>query len=187
MAFSIDGLGEVLVEQAEIQAHVARLAAEISTDYADKRLHLIGVLKGAAVFLSDLMRALTIPVTVDFISIGPYGQATASGVVRIRKDLDESIEGKDVLVVEGVCASGLTLSYLLRNFQTRNPASLKVCTFLTKRRARPADVRLDYVGREIADVFAVGYGLDWEERYRNLPYIARLGWDPAVGRSGRLT
>ena len=174
MAFSIDGLGQVLVDQASIQSEVARLAAEISTDYTDKRLHLIGVLKGSAVFVSDLMRALTIPVTVDFISIGPYDQATASGVVRIRKDLDESIEGKDVLVVEGVCASGLTLSYLLRNFQTRNPASLKVCTFLAKRRDRRADVRLDYVGREIADVFVVGYGLDWEERYRNLPYVAQL-------------
>ena len=120
------------------------------------------------------MRALTIPVTVDFISIVPYGQVTASGVVRIRKDLDESIEGKDVLVVEGICASGRTLSYLLRNFQTRNPASLKVCAFLAKRRERPPDARLDYIGREIPDVFVVGYGLDREERYRNLPFIARL-------------
>jgi hypoxanthine phosphoribosyltransferase len=175
MSFSIDGLGEVLVDEATVQAQVTRLAAEISTDYADRRLHLIGVLKGSAVFLSDLMRALSIPVTVDFISIGPYGQATASGVVRIRKDLDDPIEARDVLVVEGVCASGLTLSYLLRNFQTRNPASLKVCAFLAKRRDRPTEVRLDYVGREIPDVFVVGYGLDWEERYRNLPYVAQLG------------
>jgi hypoxanthine phosphoribosyltransferase len=174
MPFSVDGLGKVLVESAEIQAEVVRLAAQISTDYADKRLHLIGVLKSSAVFLSDLMRALTIPVTVDFISIGSYGQATASGVVRIRKDLDDPVEGKDVLVVEGVCASGLTLSYLLRNFQTRNPASIKVCAFLRKRRERPAEIPLDYVGREIADVFVVGYGLDWQERYRNLPYIAQL-------------
>jgi hypoxanthine phosphoribosyltransferase len=167
--------GEVLVDEATIHAEVARLAAQISSDYADKRLHLISVLKGSTVFLADLMRALTIPVTVDFISIGPYGQVTMSGVVRIRKDLDESIEAKDVLVVEGVCASGLTLSYLLRNFQTRNPASLRVCAFLTKRCQRPPDVRPDYVGHEIPDVFVVGYGLDWEERYRNLPYIARLG------------
>ncbi len=174
MPLSPDGLGEVMVDQASIQAEVARLAAEISTDYADKRLHLIGVLKGSAVFLADLMRALTVPVTVDFISIASYGEATASGVVRIRKDLDEPIEGKDALVVEGVCAGGLTLSYLLRNFRTRNPASLKVCAFLAKRRERPA-VRPDYIGREIADVFVVGYGLDWEERYRNLPYVARLG------------
>src|SRR6266542_3094198 len=103
---STDGLGEVLMDQATIQADVARLAAEISTDYADKRLHLIGVLMGSTVFIADLMRALTIPVTVDFISTGSYGEVTASGVVRIRKDLDESIEGKDVLVVEGLCASG---------------------------------------------------------------------------------
>jgi hypoxanthine phosphoribosyltransferase len=174
MPLAADGLGEVLVDAAAIQAEVARLGAAISADYADKPLHLIGVLKGAAVFLADLMRALTVPATVDFISIVPYGQVTASGVVRIRKDLDEPIEGKDVLVVEGICASGLTLSYLLRNFQTRHPASLKVCAFLVKRRERPPDVQLDYVGREIPDVFVVGYGLDREERYRNLPSIARL-------------
>ena len=169
-----DGAGEVLLDVAAIRAEVARLGVQISADYAGKSLHLVGVLKGSAVFLADLMRALTIPVTVDFISIVPYGQVTASGVVRIRKDLDESIEGKDVLVVEGICASGRTLSYLLRNFQTRNPASLKVCAFLAKRRERPPDARLDYIGREIPDVFVVGYGLDREERYRNLPFIAHL-------------
>ena len=174
MPHSSDGLGEVLVDQGTVQAEVTRLAAQISTDYADKRLHLVGVLKGSTVFLADLMRALTIPVTVDFISIVPYGQVTASGVVRIRKDLDEPIEGKDVLVVEGICASGLTLSYLLRNFQTRNPASLKVCAFVAKRREGPGYLRPDYVGHEIPDVYVVGYGLDWEEQYRNLPHIARL-------------
>ncbi|HWM78315.1 MAG TPA: phosphoribosyltransferase family protein, partial [Methylomirabilota bacterium] len=103
-----------------------------------------------------------------------YGQVTASGVVRIRKDLDEPLEGKDVLVVEGICASGLSLSYLLRNFQTRRPASLKTCAFVAKRRERPGDVTLHYLGREIPDVFVVGYGLDAQEQYRNLPYIARL-------------
>jgi hypoxanthine phosphoribosyltransferase len=169
-----DGLGPVLVDEKTIQAEVARLGAQISADYADKRLHLIAVLKGSAVFLADLMRVLTIPATVDFISIVPYGQVSASGVVRIRKDLDESIEGKDVLVVEGICASGLSLSYLLRNFQTRHPASLKVCAFLAKQRPRPPDLTLDYHGVEIPDVFVVGYGLDANERYRNLPYIARL-------------
>jgi hypoxanthine phosphoribosyltransferase len=174
MPSAADGLGEVLVDAEAIQVEVARLGAAISADYADKHLHLIGVLKGAAVFVADLMRALTVPATVDFISIVPYGQVTASGVVRIRKDLDEPIEGRDVLVVEGICASGLTLSYLLRNFQTRHPASLKVCAFLAKRRERPPDFQLDYVGREIPDVFVVGYGLDREERYRNLPSIARL-------------
>lgn len=172
---SPDGLGEVVVDEKTIQAEVARLGARISADYADKPLHLVGVLKGAAIFVADLMRALTIPATVDFISIIPYGQVTASGVVRIRKDLDEPIEGKDVLVVEGICASGLSLSYLLRNFRTRHPASLRVCAFLVKRRPRPADVTVDYVGREIPDAFVVGYGLDANERYRNLPYVARLG------------
>jgi hypoxanthine phosphoribosyltransferase len=170
----VDAPGEVLLETAAIEAEVARLAAQISKDYADKRLHLIGVLKGAAVFLADLMRAITIPATVDFISIVPYGQVSASGVVRIRKDLDDPIEGRDVLVVEGVCASGLSLTYLLRNFQTRHPASLKVCAFVAKQRPRPAEAALDYLGREIPDVFVVGYGLDANERYRNLPYIARL-------------
>jgi len=169
-----DGVGEMLMDEAAIQAEVARLGAQISVDYAGKSLHIIGVLKGAAVFLADLMRAVTIPATLDFISIVPYGQITASGVVRIRKDLDEPLEGKDVLVVEGICASGLSLSYLLRNFQTRKPASLKVCAFVAKRRERPADVTLHYLGREIPDVFVVGYGLDAQEQYRNLPYLARL-------------
>ena len=169
-----DGVGELLMDEAAIQAEVARLGAQISADYAGKSLHVIGVLKGAAVFLADLMRAVTIPATLDFISIVPYGQVTASGVVRIRPDLDEPLEGKDVLVVEGVCASGLSLSYLLRNFQTRKPASLKVCAFVVKQRERPADVTVHYVGREIPDVFVVGYGLDAQEQYRNLPYLARL-------------
>jgi hypoxanthine phosphoribosyltransferase len=169
-----DGIGELLMDEAAIQAEVARLGAQISVDYAGKSLHIIGVLKGAAVFLADLMRAVTIPATLDFISIVPYGQITASGVVRIRKDLDEPLEGKDVLVVEGVCASGLSLSYLLRNFQTRKPASLRVCAFVVKRRERTADVTVHYIGREIPDVFVVGYGLDAQEQYRNLPYLARL-------------
>ena len=169
-----DGIGELLMDEAAIQVEVARLGAQISADYSGKSLHIIGVLKGAAVFLADLMRAVTIPATLDFISIVPYGQVTASGVVRIRKDLDEPLEGKDVLVVEGVCASGLSLSYLLRNFQTRKPASLKVCAFVVKRRERPAEVIVHYVGREIPDVFVVGYGLDAQEQYRNLPYLARL-------------
>jgi hypoxanthine phosphoribosyltransferase len=174
MAAVGDGVGETLLDEEAIRAEVARLAAQISADYADKTLHLVGVLKGAAVFLADLLRALSIPATMDFISIVPYGQVTASGVVRIRKDLDEPLEGKDVLVVEGICASGLSLSYLLRNFQTRGPASIKTCAFVAKRRERLAEVTLDYVGREIPDVFVVGYGLDAQEHYRNLPYIARL-------------
>ena len=169
-----DGVGEVLVDEATIRAEVARLGAQISEDYAGRQPHLVGVLKGAAVFVADLVRALTIPATLDFISIVPYGQVTSSGVVRIRKDLDDPIEGKDVIVVEGICASGLSLAYLLRNFETRHPASLRVCAFVAKQRPRPADVVLHYVGREIPDTFVVGYGLDAQERYRHLPYIARL-------------
>lgn len=170
-----DGPGEILVEREEIQTDVERLAAQISNDYRDRAVHLIGVLKGAAVFLSDLMRVLTVPVTVDFISVVPYGQVSASGVVRIRKDLDDPIEGRDIVVVEGICASGRTLAYLIRNFQTRNPASIRVCTLLAKQCPRAPELTLDYVGREIPDVFVVGYGLDRDERFRNLPHVARIG------------
>jgi len=169
-----DGPGPVVIDEQAIRTEVERLGARISADYAGKSLHLVGVLKGAAVFLADLIRALTIPATVDFISIVPYGPVSASGVVRIRKDLDDPIEGRDVVIVEGVCASGRSVSYLMRNFETRHPASLRLCAFLAKQRARPPEVPVDYVGREIPDVFVVGYGLDANERYRNLPYVARL-------------
>ena len=174
MRASEDGVGATLLDASAIQAEVARLGAQISADYADRRLHLVGVLKGAAVFLADLMRAITVPATVDFIATGAYGPVSASGVVRIRKDLDEPLEGRDVLVVEGVCSTGRTLAYLLRNFQTRHPASLRTCAFLAKRRARPVEAWLNYVGREIDDVFVVGYGLGLDERYRHLPYVAQI-------------
>jgi hypoxanthine phosphoribosyltransferase len=169
-----DGLGPIVLDEEAIRAEVARLGTQISADYAGRPLHLVGVLKGSAVFLADLLRSLSIPATVDYISIASYGPVSSSGVVRIRKDLDEPIEGKDVLVVEGICASGLSLAYLLRNFQTRHPASLKVCSFLLKRRDRPAQVAVDYVGREIPDRFVVGYGLDADERFRNLPHVVEL-------------
>jgi len=169
-----DSLGAVVLDEEAIRAEVARLGTQISADYAGRPLHLVGVLKGSAVFLADLLRSLSIPATVDFISIAAYGPVSSSGVVRIRKDLDEPIEGKDVVVVEGICASGLSLAYLLRNFQTRHPASLKVCSFLLKRRSRPAQVAVDYVGREIPDRFVVGYGLDADERFRNLPHVVEL-------------
>jgi len=169
-----DSLGAVVLDEEAIRAEVARLGTQISADYAGRPLHLVGVLKGSAVFLADLLRSLSIPATVDFISIASYGPVSSSGVVRIRKDLDEPIEGKDVVVVEGICASGLSLAYLLRNFQTRHPASLKVCSFLLKRRSRPAQVAVDYVGREVPDRFVVGYGLDADERFRNLPHVVEL-------------
>ena len=169
-----DELEAILLDQEAIQAEVRRLAEQISKDYADRRPHLIGVLKGSIVFLSDLIRTLTVPVTLDFISISPYGTPMPSGVVRIRKDLDDPIEGRDVIVVEGIIDTGLTLSYLIRNFETRNPASLRVCAFVNKRAQRIIDLTVDYVGREIPDKFVVGYGLDYRQRYRNLPVLGVL-------------
>ena len=174
MVRAIDGLGDVLLDEASIEREVARLGAQISGDYADKPLHLVGVLKGSALFVADLVRELTIPATLDFISTVPYAEASASGVVRIRKDLDDPIEGKDVLVVEGICASGLTLSYLLRNLESREPASLEICALLTKPDRREIEVPVRYVGFEIPNRFAIGYGLDHSERFRNLPYVAAL-------------
>lgn len=174
MAPPPDAVGEVVLDADAIRAEVARLGAQISADYAGRKPHLVGVLKGAAVFVADLIRAIEAPASLDFIAIVPYAEASRSGVVRIRKDLDDPIEGRDVIVVEGVCASGLSLSYLVRNFETRQPASIRICTLLVKQRNRPVDLKLDYVGREIPDAFVVGYGLDAGERYRNLPYVARL-------------
>jgi hypoxanthine phosphoribosyltransferase len=151
------------------------LAAEISRDYAGRDLVLIGVLKGAVLFLSDLMRALTVPCEVDFMAVASYGSAThTSGVVRILKDLDAVIEGRDVLIVEDIVDSGLTLRYLLGNLAGRNPRSLEVCALLVKPERRKVDLAARYVGFEIPNRFAIGYGLDHAERYRNLPYVAAL-------------
>ena len=151
------------------------LAAQVSEDYAGKDVLLIGVLKGAVFFLSDLMRALTIPCEVDFMAISSYGSSTkSSGVVRILKDLDTALEGRDVLIVEDIVDSGLTLQYLLRNLAARNPASLEVCALLIKPGARQVQTTPKYVGFELPDAFVIGYGLDHAERYRNLPYVATL-------------
>ena len=169
-----DDLEAILLDEEAIQAEVRRLGEQISKDYADRQPHLIGVLKSATVFLSDLIRTLTVPATVDYVWISPYGTATPSGVVRIRKDLDDPIEGRDVIVVEGIIDTGLTLAYLLRNFRTRNPASLKVCAFVNKRAQRIIELGVDYVGREIPDKFVVGYGLDYRQRCRNLPVLGVL-------------
>jgi hypoxanthine phosphoribosyltransferase len=169
-----DDLDAILLDEEAIQVEVRRLGERISKDYAHRQPHLIGVLKGSVVFLSDLIRTLTVPVTVDYVWISPYGTPTPSGVVRIRKDLDDPIEGRDVIVVEGIIDTGLTLSYLLENFKTRNPASLKVCAFVNKRAQRIIDLTVDYAGREIPDKFVVGYGLDHHQRYRNLPVLGVL-------------
>jgi hypoxanthine phosphoribosyltransferase len=170
-----DAIGEILVPAEDLGRRVAELAAEVSRDYAGRDLILIGVLKGAVFFLSDLMRHLTIPCEVDFMAVASYGSAThSSGVVRILKDLDAVIEGRHVLIVEDIVDSGLTLQYLLRNLAGRNPASLEVCALLIKPERRKVDLQTRYVGFEIPDRFAIGYGLDHDERYRNLPYVAAL-------------
>jgi hypoxanthine phosphoribosyltransferase len=169
------GVGEILIERDALQERVAELGREVSADYANRDLLLIGVLKGAVFFMADLMRNVTVPCEVDFMAISSYGASTdSSGVVRILKDLDINIEGRDVLVVEDIIDSGLTLSYLMRNLEARGPASLEVCALLTKPDRREMDVPVRYVGFEIPDRFVIGYGLDFAERYRNLPYVAVL-------------
>jgi hypoxanthine phosphoribosyltransferase len=171
-------VGEVLIETDALRSRIAELGAEISADYAGRDLLLIGVLKGAVFFMADLMRKLTIPCEVDFMAISSYGASTdSSGVVRILKDLDINIEGRHVLVVEDIIDSGLTLSYLMRNLESREPATLEVCALLTKPDRREIEVPVRYVGFEIPNRFVIGYGLDFGERYRNLPYVAVLSDD----------
>jgi hypoxanthine phosphoribosyltransferase len=168
-------LGEVLVTEEDLQRRVVELGEEISRDYVGRSLLLVGVLKGAVFFLSDLMRCIDIPVELDFMAVASYGSATdSSGVVRILKDLDASIEDRHVLIVEDIVDSGLTLQYLLRNLGSRNPRTLEVCALLTKPERRKVDLPTRYVGFEIPDRFVVGYGLDYAERHRNLPYVAVL-------------
>jgi hypoxanthine phosphoribosyltransferase len=168
-------IGEALVSQEDLERRVRELGAEISRDYAGKDLFLVGVLKGAVFFLSDLMRCLEVPCEVDFMAVASYGSSTdSSGVVRILKDLDATIEGKDVLIVEDIIDSGLTLSYLLRTLKAREPRSLEVCALLTKPERREVDLPIRYTGFEIPNKFVIGYGLDHAERYRNLPYVAVL-------------
>ena len=168
-------VGEILVQPDELAHRVRELCAEISADYAGKDVLLVGVLKGAVFFLADLMRQLDVDCEVDFMAVASYGSATeSSGVVRILKDLDTPIEGRDVLIVEDIVDSGRTLSYLFRMLRARAPASLEVCALLTKPERRTVDLPTRYIGFEIPDKFAIGYGLDHAERYRNLPYVAAL-------------
>jgi hypoxanthine phosphoribosyltransferase len=171
-------VGEILIGEEALSARVAELGDEVSADYQGRDLLLIGVLKGAVFFMADLMRHITVPCEVDFMAISSYGDSTdSSGIVRILKDLDINIEGRDVLVVEDIIDSGLTLSYLMRNLESREPASLEVCALMTKPARREIDVPVRYVGFEIPNRFVVGYGLDFGERYRNLPYVAVLSED----------
>jgi hypoxanthine phosphoribosyltransferase len=168
-------IGEILVPADDLQRRVAELGGEISRDYEGRDLLLVGVLKGAVFFLSDLMRQISIPCELDFMAVASYGSVTdSSGVVRILKDLDGAIEGREVLIVEDIVDSGLTLQYLLRSLGARNPATLEVCALLTKPERRKVDLPTRYVGFEIANRFAIGYGLDHGERHRNLPYVAAL-------------
>jgi hypoxanthine phosphoribosyltransferase len=171
-------VGEVLIDEPTLQTRIAELGEEISSDYAGKDLLLIGVLKGAVFFMADLMRSLTVPCEVDFMAISSYGAETdSSGVVRILKDLDIPLQGRDVLIVEDIIDSGLTLSYLMRNLLARDPGSLEVCALLTKPGRREIEVPVKYVGFEIPNRFVVGYGLDYAERYRNLRYVGVLNED----------
>jgi hypoxanthine phosphoribosyltransferase len=172
------GVGEVLIDEATLQARIAEMGEEISAFYERRDPLLVGVLKGAVFFMSDLMRHLTVPCEVDFMAISSYGAATdTSGVVRILKDLDINIEGRNVLVVEDIIDSGLTLSYLIRNLESREPATLEVAALLTKPARREIDVPVRWVGFEIPNRFVIGYGLDFAERYRNLPYVGVLSED----------
>ncbi|MDP8943866.1 MAG: hypoxanthine phosphoribosyltransferase [Actinomycetota bacterium] len=168
-------IGQILVQRDELAHRVRELGEEISADYAGRDLLLICVLKGAVFFLSDLMRHLAVPCQVDFMAVASYGsQSDSSGVVRILKDLDAPIEGREVMVVEDIVDSGLTLSYLLRTLSARDPASLEVCALLTKPERRKVELPIRYVGFEIPNRFVIGYGLDHGERFRNLPYVAVL-------------
>jgi len=171
-----DGLiGEVLVSEEDLRRRVTELAADVSSDYEGRPPLLVAILKGAVPFLADLMRELTIPCELDFMAVSSYGSSTdSSGVVRILKDLDSSISDRDVLIVEDIIDSGLTLHYLIRTLQARGPKSLEVCALLTKPERRRVDLPVKYVGFEIPNRFAIGYGLDHGERFRNLSYVAAL-------------
>jgi hypoxanthine phosphoribosyltransferase len=174
---SADGelIGDILVSEEKLQKRVAELGAEISRDYEGRDLIMVGILKGAVLFLADLMRNLTVDPVLDFMAVSSYGSSTdSSGVVRILKDLDAAIEGRDVLIVEDIVDSGLTLQYLLDTLRSRNPRTLEVCALLSKSEARLIDVPVRYIGIEIPNEFVVGYGLDYQERYRGLPYVAVL-------------
>ena len=162
----------IMLSEEKVNARIAELAKQISEDYAGRTVHLVCILKGSIFFTCELAKRITVPVTLDFMSVSSYGDGTkSSGVVRLVKDLDEPLQDKDVIVIEDIIDSGRTLSYLLENLSRRNPASLRLCTLLDKPERRVTDVKVDYTGFVIPDEFVVGYGLDYAQRYRNLPYI----------------
>lgn len=171
----VEDIKEVLVSREALAARVSEMGAAISADYAGKEILMIGVLRGAVIFMADLARAIECPVAIDFMAVSSYGMSTSStGVVRFLKDLDEDIKGKHVLIVEDIIDSGLTLKYLYDNLKSRKPASLKICTLLNKPSRRKVEVPVDYNGFDIPDYFVVGYGLDYAEKYRNLPFVGVL-------------
>jgi hypoxanthine phosphoribosyltransferase len=166
---------EIILSEEQVQERIREIGAQISRDYEGRSVLLVAVLRGAALFIADLSRAITVPVELDFMAVSSYGSSTkSSGVVRILKDLDEQIEGRDVIVVEDILDTGLTLKYLLKNLASRKPASLEVVTLLSKEGKQRVPISCRYIGFAIADEFVVGYGLDFAERYRNLPYIGIL-------------
>ena len=165
----------ILIPEDKVDERIAQLGEQISQDYEGRQVHLIGILKGSIFFICELAKRITVPVTMDFMSVSSYGAGTkSSGVVKLIKDLDEPIIGKDVLVVEDIIDSGRTLNYLLKNLSSRQPASIRLCTMLDKPERREVDVEVDYQGFRIPDEFVIGYGLDYDQRYRNLPYIGVL-------------
>lgn len=169
---------EVLLSEAEVDARIQEIGEQISKDYAGRQVHLVCVLKGGSFFMCELAKRITVPVSLDFMSVSSYGSDTKScGVIRIVKDLDESLKDKDVIVVEDIVDSGRTLSYLLKMLQDRGPKSLALCTLLDKPDRRVVDVNVDYTGFTIPDEFVVGYGLDYDQRYRNLPFIGVVKFD----------
>lgn len=166
---------KVLIDDSAVQAKIRELGTQITADYAGKDLLLVGVLRGALLFIVDLARQIDLPLEMDFMAISSYGAATeTSGVVRILKDLDTAIEGRHVLIVEDIIDSGLTLNYIVEHLRNRNPASIKICALLNKPSRRRVDVRIDYHGFDIPDEFVVGYGLDYRQRYRNVPFVGVL-------------
>ena len=168
----------VLLSQEDVDAKIKAIGEQISKDYAGKQVHLVCVLKGGSFFMCELAKRITVPVSLDFMSVSSYGSETkSSGVVKIVKDLDEPIKGKNVLVVEDIVDSGRTLSYLMEMLKDRGPESLRLCTLLDKPERRVVDVHVDYTGFQIPDEFVVGYGLDYDQRYRNLPYIGVISFE----------
>lgn len=173
----LDRPHEVILSESEIKEKVKKLGLEITKDYSHKNPIVIGILKGSVIFMADLIRSIDLPISIDFIAVSSYGsEMQSSGVVRIQYDMKTSIEGQDVLLVEDIVDTGLTLAYLVENLSTRHPKSLKVCALLDKKEARKPgiELKIDYVGFEVPDKFLVGYGLDYDENYRNLPFVAAI-------------